>query len=67
MPIIFKNQSNQICVATVAPGIDEDAEARKIVPTGLPYKLLPATELPQDVPPEFWEVDDSELDSGVGT
>lgn len=66
MSIIFKNQAGQICVSSVTPGIDEGAEAKRIVPHGLPYKIVDASKMPQDVPQEFWEIDDSELDSGVG-
>jgi hypothetical protein len=40
--------------------------AIKDVPSGKPFKIINASELPQDIPQEAWVVDDSELTDGVG-
>ena len=40
--------------------------AIKDVPAGKPFKIVDASELPQDIPQEYWVIDDSELTDGVG-
>jgi len=40
--------------------------AVKDVPAGKPFKIIDASELPQDVPQEAWVVDDADLTDGVG-
>jgi len=40
--------------------------AIKDVPAGKPFKIINASDLPQDIPQEAWVVDDSELTDGVG-
>jgi hypothetical protein len=40
--------------------------AIKDVPSGKPFKIINASDLPQDIPQEAWVVDDSELTDGVG-
>ena len=42
------------------------AIAIKDVPAGKPFKIVDASELPQDIPQEYWVVDDSELTDGIG-
>jgi hypothetical protein len=42
------------------------AIAIKDVPEGKPFKIIHASELPQDVPQEAWTVDDADLTDGVG-
>ena len=42
------------------------AIAIKDVPAGKPFKIMDASELPQDVPQEAWIVDDADLTDGVG-
>jgi hypothetical protein len=40
--------------------------AIKDVPAGKPFKIVEASELPQDIPQEYWVIDDSELTDGIG-
>ena len=40
--------------------------AIKDVPAGKPFKIVDASELPQDIPQEYWVIEDSELTDGVG-
>jgi hypothetical protein len=40
--------------------------ATKDVPEGKPFKIIDASDLPQDVPQEAWVVDDAELTDGIG-
>ena len=40
--------------------------AIKDVPAGKPFKIVDASELPQDIPQEYWAIDDSELTDGIG-
>ena len=40
--------------------------AIKDVPAGKPFKIVGASDLPQDVPQEAWVVDDAELTDGIG-
>jgi hypothetical protein len=42
------------------------AIAIKDVPAGKPFKIIDASELPQDVPQEAWTVDDADLTDGIG-
>ena len=42
------------------------AIAVKDVPAGKPFKIVDASELPQDIPQEYWVIDDSELTDGIG-
>ena len=42
------------------------AIAQKDVPAGKPFKIIDASELPQDVPQEAWEIDEADLTDGVG-
>jgi hypothetical protein len=40
--------------------------AVKDVPAGKPFKIIDASDLPQDIPQEAWTVSDSELTDGIG-
>ena len=42
------------------------AIAIKDVPAGKPFKIVDASELPQDTPQEAWVVDEAELTDGIG-
>ena len=76
MYAIIYNQDNGI-PAVLSP-IPEVVEAlgggieavRKIaikdVPAGKPFKILDHTDLPQDIPQEYWVIDDAELTDGIG-
>lgn len=44
-----------------------DRIARKVVPAGLPFKIVDETELPQDkTTRNAWTVDEADLTDGVG-
>jgi len=40
--------------------------AIKDVPAGKPFKIIDASDLPQDIPQEAWTVFESELTDGIG-
>ena len=71
MQVIIHNQDNGI-PAVVMP--TEEALQKhtileiaiKDVPAGKPFKIVDASELPQDIPQEYWVIDDSELTDGIG-
>jgi hypothetical protein len=42
------------------------AIAIKDVPAGKPFKIIDASELPQGVPQEAWEIDEADLTDGIG-
>jgi hypothetical protein len=69
--VIIYNQDNGI-PAVVMPTEEALANhtimevAIKDVPAGKPFKILNASELPQDTPQEYWVIDDSELTDGIG-
>lgn len=64
---IIYNKDNQLKI--LCPAIDEDilVLAEKDVPAGLPFKIIPVSELPSDRSTRnAWYIDDSELTDGVG-
>jgi hypothetical protein len=68
--ILYKQDNNQIAVMIPAEEalqkytLMQIAE-RNVLP-GKPFKIIDDSELPKDVPQEFWEIDDKDLDSGLG-
>ena len=40
--------------------------AIKDIPSGKPFKIVDISELPQDIPQEFWIIDDKDLTDGIG-
>jgi hypothetical protein len=71
MQVIIYNQDNGI-PAVVAPTEETlqqhgiMAIALKDVPAGKPFKIIDASELPQDIPQEAWEIDEADLTDGIG-
>ena len=69
--IIIYNQDNGV-PAVVMPTEEAlqqhgiMAIAIKDVPAGKPFKIVDVSELPQDIPQEYWVIDDSELTDGIG-
>lgn len=69
--VIIYNQDNGI-PAVIMPAPEALARygimaiAIKDVPAGKRFKIIDASELPQDVPQEAWIVDDADLTDGVG-
>jgi len=69
--VIIYNQDNGIpAVMTPAPEWLQTHTVQEIaikdVPAGKPFKIIDASELPQDVPQEAWVVSDADLTDGVG-
>lgn len=69
--VIIYNQDNGV-PAVIVPAEEAlqrygiMAIAMKDVPAGKRFKIIDASELPQDVPQEAWIVDDADLTDGVG-
>ena len=69
--IIYNQENGVVAVIHPAPEALEaygiEAIAAKDVPTGLPYKIIDASELPPDRSERMaWTVDDVDLTDGVG-
>ena len=69
--VIIYNQDNGIpAIMTPTPECLQTHTileiAVKDVPAGKPFKIVDASELPQDVPQEAWVVDDADLTDGIG-
>jgi hypothetical protein len=71
MEVILYNQDNGI-PAVMRPTLEclETHSIQEIaikdVPAGKPFKIIDVSELPQDIPQEYWVIDDSELTDGIG-
>lgn len=70
--IIYKNDEGRVSVIIPAPEavvlLGIDAIAQKDVPTGKPYKIVDASEIPTDrIARDLWDVDDADLTDGVGS
>lgn len=69
--IIYKDTNGGVSVVHPAPeaillyGID--AIAAKDVPSGAPYKIIDASELPDRSLRNQWDVDEADLTDGVGS
>ena len=69
--VIIYNQDNGI-PAVVMPTEEAlqqhgvMAIAIKDVPAGKPFKIVDASELPQDTPQEAWVIDEADLTDGIG-
>ena len=69
--VIIYNQDNGIpAVVTPTPECLQTHTileiAVKDVPAGKPFKIVDASDLPQDVPQEAWVIDEADLTDGVG-
>ena len=69
--VIIYNQNNGIpAVMTPTPECLQTYSiyeiAVKDVPAGKPFKIVDASDLPQDAPQEAWVVDDADLTDGIG-
>lgn len=69
--VIFKNNEGGVSVIYPTPeainayGIE--AIAQKDVPSGKPYKIIDASELPIRETRSQWDVDEADLTDGVGS
>ena len=59
--IIYQQTDNSIVVMAPSGVLSTEATTKKDVPTGVPYLIFDASELP-DAPQETWEVDFSNPD-----
>lgn len=66
--IVYKDAEARVCVIIPANcGLTIEQIATKDVPTGRPYKIVDASEIPTDRSlRNVWEVDDTDLTDGVG-
>jgi hypothetical protein len=66
--IIYQTEVGGVAIIIPADcGLTIDEIAAKDVPTGLPYKIVLATDVPTDRSQrDLWEVDGSDLTDGVG-
>jgi hypothetical protein len=69
MKIIYNQENGNIAVLHPAPNWSGTMEelAQKDVPTGLKYKIVEDSAIPDDLTfRDAWEIADSELTDGVG-
>jgi len=70
MQVVIYKQDNNVVVLTPSPECLQNHSLMEIaikdVPFNKPFKIVDISELPQDIPQEAWEVDDTDLDDGVG-
>ena len=66
--IIYQNDDGGVAVLTPADcGLTIEQIAAKDVPTGKPYKIVDASEIPTDRQwRDEWTVDEADLTDGVG-
>lgn len=66
--IIYKNEYGGVSVIIPADcGLTVEQIAAKDVPTGLRYKILDVSDIPNDRSARaLWEVDEADLTDGVG-
>ncbi|MGY5579732.1 hypothetical protein ACXHQN_01135 [Vibrio cincinnatiensis] len=68
--VIYKQDDGTISVLSATPEYLErysiDDIAVKDVPPGKPFKIVDESDLPSDVPQEFWDVEDKDLNDGIG-
>ena len=66
--IIYQNDTGGVAVLTPADcGLTIEQIAAKDVPTGKPYKIVDASEIPTDRQwRDHWTVDEADLTDGVG-
>ena len=64
--ILYKTDSG-IAVIVPTGKLSVTETAKKDVPTGLPYKIVDVSEIPEDRSfREAWDIDEAELTDGVG-
>jgi len=65
--IIYKNDDGTIALVIPAPdcGLTIEQIALKDVPAGKPFKIINASDVPEDT--ASWVIDDADLTDGVGS
>ena len=71
MKIIYKNENGGVSIITPTDEamsfMSIDEIAKKVVPTGLPYKIVEDSEIPTDRTfRDAWVVDEASLTDGIG-
>ncbi|MBJ6908402.1 hypothetical protein [Vibrio cholerae] len=68
--VIYKQDDGTISVLSPTPECLERHSildiAVKDVPFGKQFKIVEESDLPADIPQEFWSIDDKELNDGIG-
>lgn len=67
--IIYQNEGGGVAIIIPAPncGLTIHQIAEKDVPTGLPYKIVDAADIPEDrADRDVWSVDLADLNDGIG-
>jgi hypothetical protein len=66
--IIYQNETGGVAIITPCDcGLTIQEIAAKDVPTGKPYKIVDASEIPTDRQwRDYWTVDEADLTDGVG-
>ncbi|MBN2740056.1 MAG: hypothetical protein JXR35_04045 [Rhodobacteraceae bacterium] len=67
--IIYKTETGGVSVIrpSLGSGLTVEEIAGKDVPTGKPYKIVDASDIPTDRSErEAWNIDDADLTDGVG-
>lgn len=68
--IIYKTEEGGVAIVRPTQEVLDkygiDAIARKDVPSGKPYKIIDASDLPERETRHLWEVDEADLTDGVG-
>lgn len=69
--ILFKNDDGGVSVIhPTAEALDTygiEAIAQKDVPSGKPYKIIDASELPDRSQRNQWDIDEADLTDGIGS
>jgi hypothetical protein len=67
--IIYKNQDGGVCIVipSLDCGLSVEQIAIKDVPSGSPYKIVDASDIPSDrTARDAWTVDQANLTDGIG-
>jgi len=65
--ILYKQDNGNVAVIVPTGELSVEETAKKDVPTGLPYKIVDVSEIPEDRTwRQAWDIDEAELTDGVG-
>ena len=65
--IVYKNPLGGVAIISPTGEMSLEATAKKDVPTGLPYKIVDVSDIPDDRTFfDAWDIDEAELTDGVG-
>lgn len=66
MSIFVYKYNENVCVGSTAPGVDAEVHIPRAVPKGIPYLVILEEDIPENTPPDVWDIDFSNP-SGYGT